>query len=112
MGSANASSNSTSTTTPVNLNSVVDSLQEKFQRQKLGQIRAGGFRDDNPDGAALSVNSIKDQLRLKTSGGVLDGVEIGQEARVLSTTQDTLEMSPRAPPSPSPTPPPTATTIS
>jgi len=104
--SANASSNSASTTTPVNLNSVVDSLQEKFQRQKLGQIRAGGFRDDNPDGAALSVNSIKDQLRLKTAGGVLDGVEIGQEARVLSTAQEMLEMSPRAPPSPSPTPPP------
>ena len=43
---------------------------------------------------------------MKTAGGVLDGAEIGQEARGLSSAQDTLEMSPRAPPSPSPTPPP------
>merc|ERR1712002_373738 len=86
---ANASSTSTSTTTSVNLNSVVDSLQEKFQRQKLGQMR---YRDDIPDGAALSVNSIKNQLRLKTGEGVLDGVEIGQEARALSTAQDTSEI--------------------
>jgi len=95
----NANVSSTSTTTPVDLYAAVDSLQEKFQRQKLGQMKAGGFRDDIPDGAALSVNSIKEQLRLNTGERVLDGVEIGQEAKVSSLAQDMSEMSPK-PPSP------------
>jgi len=93
----NANVSSTSTTTPVDLYAVVDSLQEKFQRQKLGQMKAGGFRDDIPDGAALSVNSIKEQLRLNTGERVLDGVEIGQEAKVSSLAQDMSEMSPKSP---------------
>ena len=52
---------------PVPAAFAVQSIQEKLNRTKLGEAENGIIgRDDRPDGAALSVQTIKQNLRYST----------------------------------------------
>jgi len=77
--------------------SAVVSLQEKLNRKKLEEENA---QDDSPDGGIMSVQMIKQKMRLVTNDRVSNGVEIGMEPIV----EDNASVA--SPPSPSPPAPP------